>query len=184
MKNDTVKMLMVPLKEYATVSQEADLHEAIHALEDAQKAFDPSKHKHRAILVLNKDGDVVGKISMFDILMALEPKYEELEATGALSQSGYNPEFIKALFKDNLLWNEPLQFVCNRASRLRVSEIMEVPQDGVYIHEDATLDEAMHQLIVCRYHSLIVTGNEKAVGILRLTDVFSRICEKIKTCAP
>ena len=181
MKNDTVKMLMVPLKEYATVSQESDLFEAIQALEDAQKAFDPSKHKHRAILVLGDEGNVVGKISMFDILMALEPKYEELDAAGTLSLSGYNPEFIKALLKDNVLWNEPIQYACNRASRLRVSEIMEVPADGVYINADATLDEAMHQLIICRYHSLIVTSNEKAVGILRLSDVFSQICEKIKT---
>ena len=182
MKNEIVKMLMVPLKEYATVSQEADLYEAIHALEDAQQAFDPSKHKHRAILVLDKNRNVVGKISMFDILMALEPKYEELDAAGAMSHSGYNPEFIKALLKDNLLWNEPLQFACERAARLHVSEIMEVPEDGVYIDADATLDEAMHQLIVCRYHSLIVTSQGKVVGILRLADVFAQICDKIKAC--
>lgn len=183
MKNDAVRMLMVPLEEYATVSQEADLYEAIYALEEAQQAFDPSKHKHRAILVLDNDGNVAGKISMFDVLMALEPKYEELAAEGTLSLSGYNPEFIKALLKDNLLWSEPLQFVCSRAAKLRVGEIMEVPADGVYIDADATLDEAMHQLIMCRYHSLIVTSDEKAVGILRLTDVFSQICEKIKNCA-
>jgi CBS domain-containing protein len=184
MKNITVRKLMVPLEEYATVSQGADLHEAINALEAAQKAFDPSKHKHRAILVLDKDGNVVGKISMFDILMALEPKYEELDAAGALAHSGYNPEFIKALLKDNVLWNEPLQFACDRAAKLRVKEIMEVPEDGVYIDADATLDEAMHQLIVCRYHSLIVTSSGKVLGILRLADVFAQICEKIKTCKP
>ena len=184
MKNITVEMLMVPLEEYATVSQEADLYEAIHALEDAQKAFDPSKHRHRAILVLDNEKNVVGKISMFDILMALEPKYEELDVTETVSLSGYNPEFIKSLLKDNVLWNEPLQFACNRAAKLHISEIMEVPADGVYIDADATLDEALHQLIVCRCDSLIVTGNEKVMGILRLTDVFVQICEKIKNCKP
>jgi len=184
MKNDTVEMVMVPLKEYATVSQEADLGEAIHALEDAQKTFDPSKHKHRAILVLDKNGNVVGKLSMFDILMALEPKYEELGVAGSLSLSGYNPAFIKSLLKDNLLWSEPLQFVCSRAAKLRVIDIMEVPGDGVYIDAGATLDEAIHRLIMCRYHSLIVTKNEKVVGILRLADVFTQICEKIKNCEP
>lgn len=184
MKNKTVEMLMVPLEEYATVSEEADLCEAIHALEDAQKAFDPVKHKHRAILVLDKDRNVVGKISMFDILMALEPKYEELDTAGSLSLSGYNPEFIKSLFKDNRLWSEPLQFVCSRAAKLRVNEIMEAPADGVYIDAGATLDEAIHRLIMCRYHSLIVTENEKVVGILRLSDVFAQICEEIKNCQP
>jgi CBS domain-containing protein len=180
MINETVRMLMVPIKEYATVFDKADLYEAIRALEDAQKAFDPSKHKHRAILVMDNDENVVGKISMFDILKALEPKYEDLDNSGALSHSGYNPEFIKVLIKDNFLWNEPLQFACDRASRMHVNEIMKVPSDGVYIDADATLDEAMHQMIVCRYHSLIVISNDKVVGILRLTDVFAQICEKIK----
>ena len=182
MKTVTVRTRMVPIEEYATVPQNADLFEAIKALEDAQKTFDPSKHKHRAILVLDDGGHVVGKISMFDILMALEPKYEALDAAGKLSLSGYNPEFIKALIKDNVLWNEPLQFACARASRLHVSEIMEAPAKGVYIDADATLDEAMHRLVVFRYHSLIVTSDTRVVGILRLSDVFAQICKTIKDC--
>ena len=54
MKTVIVKELMVPLEEYATVPQEANLYDAVLALEKAQKAFDPSKHKHRAILVLDE----------------------------------------------------------------------------------------------------------------------------------
>ena len=182
MRTINVKELMVPIKEYATVPQEANLYEAILALEKAQLAFDPLKHKHRSILVLNREKNVVGKLDMFDILMALEPKYGELEATGVLSRSGYSPEFIKSILKDNVLWSEPLQFICNRAPKLKVSDFMEVPADGVYIEENAALDEAIHQLVVRRYQSLLVTKNEKVVGILRLSDVFTEICAKIKTC--
>ena len=71
MKTITVIDLMVPLKEYATVLQDANLAEAVSALEKAQLAFDPAKHKHRAILVLDEKNKVVGKLGMFDILMAL-----------------------------------------------------------------------------------------------------------------
>ena len=181
MKTVIVKELMVPIEEYATVSPEATLHEAVLALENAQTAFDPSKHKHQAILVL--DGDhVVGKLVTFDILMALEPKYGELEATGALSRSGYSPALIKSMLKDNFLWSEPLQFICNRASKLKARDFMEVVTDGVYIEEAATLAEAIHQLVACRYQSLLVTRDEKVVGILRLSDVFTKISDKIKTC--
>ena len=182
MKTVMVKELMVPIEEYATVSQEANLYEAVLALEKAQMAFDPSKHKHRAILVLDRKKDVVGKLAMFDILMALEPKYGELEATGALSRSGYSPEIIKSMLKDHVLWGEPLQFICSRAPKLNVSDFMEAPADGVYIEENATLDEAIHQLVACRYQSLLVTRDEKVVGVLRLSDVFTKICDKIKTC--
>lgn len=182
MKTVVVKELMVPIEEYATVSQESTLYEAVLALEKAQMAFDPSKHKHRAILVLDREKNVVGKLVIFDILMALEPKYGELEAKGVLSRSGYSPEIINSMLKDNFLWSEPLEFICGRASKLNVSDCMEVPADGVYLDENATLDEAIHQLVTCRYQSLLVTREEKVVGILRLSDVFTIVCDKIKTC--
>jgi len=172
-----IKDLMVPLEEYATVPEEATLYDAILALEKAQEAFDLSQHKHRAILVLDKGKKVVGKITMFDVLIALEPKYENLEDVG-----GYSPEFIKSMLKVNVLWNEPLQLICDQAPNLKVHDFMKVPTGEMYIDENAVLGEAIHQLIVSRHHSLLVTKDKNVVGILRLSDVFTQISEKIKTC--
>ena len=73
MRSIYVKDLMVLLDEYVTVSRDATLYDAIVSMENAQKKIDPSKHKHRAILVLDHDGNVIGKVTMFDILTALEP---------------------------------------------------------------------------------------------------------------
>ena len=182
MKTITVKDLMVPLKEYATVPKEATLQAAILALDEAQRAFDPSKHKHRAILVLGKNKEVVGKISMFDILMALEPKYVKLEAEGVLSSSGFSPDMIKSMLEDSALWREPLQFACKRALKLNVTDFMETPGEGLYVDEKATLGEAIHQMIIQKHHSLLVTSDGEVVGILRLSDVFTKICDEIKTC--
>ena len=182
MKTVMIKEVMVPIDEYATVPPEANLYEAVLALENAQTAFDPSKHKHRSILVLDKENNVVGKLDIFDILIALEPRYGESEATGVLSSSGYSPELIASMLKNNVLWSEPLQFICSRATKMNVRNFMEAPADGVYIEENATLGEAIHQLVICRYQALLVTRDEKVVGILRLSDVFTKICEKIKTC--
>ena len=182
MRTITVKDLMVPLEEYATVDPDATLYDAIIALEKAQKAFDPAKHKHRAVLVLDAVGKVVGKISIFDILIALEPKYGRFEAEGALARSGYSSEFIDSMLKDNALWGEPLEFVCDRAPELNVRDFMETPSDGVYIDEKAAMGEAIHQIIIQKHHSLLVTREGEVVGILRLTDVFATICDKIKTC--
>jgi len=182
MKTLSVKELMVPIEEYATVSPDANLYEAVLALEKAQMAFDPAKHKHRSILVLDSEKAVVGKLDIFDILMALEPKYGELEATGVLSSSGYSPDSIADMLKNNVFWGEPLEFVCSRATKMNVSEFMEAPADGVYIDENATLADAIHQLVLCRYQSLLVNRGDKVVGILRLSDVFTKICDKIKTC--
>ncbi len=182
MKTITVKELMVPLEEYATVSQEATLREAVLALEKAQMALDPSRHKHRAILVLDESGKVVSKITMKNILVALEPNYGKVESMGVLERSGYSPDLIRSMLEDNALWTEPLQFVRERATKLKVGDFIQAPSEGEYIDDNATLGEAIHQLVVYPYHSLLVTSGDEVVGILRLSDVFSKICDNIKTC--
>lgn len=88
MKTVIVKELMVLIEEYATVSQEANLYEAVLALEKAQTALEPSRYKHRAILVLDQSGKVLGKITIKDILIALEPNYGNLEGMEVLARSG------------------------------------------------------------------------------------------------
>ncbi len=181
MKTITVKELMVPLEGYATVPKEATLREAVLALEKAQLTLDPSRHKHRAILVLDESGKVVSKITMKNILIALEPNYGKVEGMGVLERSGYSPDLIKDMLEDNALWAQPLQFVSERATRLKVIDFIEAPSEGEYIDEKATLGEAVHQLVVYPYHSLLVTSGDEVVGILRLSDVFTKICDEIKT---
>jgi len=180
MKTITVKELMVPLEAYATVALKATLREAILALEKAQMSLDPSRHKHRAILVLDEDGKVVSKITMKNILLALEPNYGKVEGMGVLERSGFSPDLIKDMLETNALWAEPLQFFGERAARLKVSDFIHAPAEDEYIDENATLGEATHQLIVQPILSLLVTSGGEVVGILRLSDVFTKICDIIR----
>ena len=180
MKTITVKELMVPLEAYATVGKEATLREAILALEKAQMTLDPSRHKHRAILVLDESGKVVAKITMKNILFALEPNYGKVEGMDVLERSGFSPDLIRDMLQNNVLWAEPLQFFAERAARLKVSDFIEAPAAGEYIDQNATLGEATHQLIVQPYLSLLVTEDDQVVGILRLSDVFAKVCDIIK----
>ena len=180
MRTISVKELMVPLEEYATVSKEATLREAILALEKAQKTLDPSRHKHRAILVLDESGKVVSKITMKNILIALEPNYGKVEGTGVLERSGYSPDLIRSMLKNNALWTEPLQFFRERAAKLKVGDLIYAPSEDEYIDENATLGEAIHQMILNPYLSLLVTSGDEVLGILRLSDVFTKICDVIK----
>ena len=180
MKTIAVKDLMVPLEAYATVPQEATLREAVIALEKAQLSLDPSRFKHRAILVLDESGKVVSKITIKNILVALEPNYGKLEGTGVLERSGYSPDLIRSMLDANALWTEPLQFFRERAAKLKVADFIQTPSEDEYIDENATLGEATHQLISYPYLSLLVTSDDEVVGILRLSDVFSKICDIIK----
>lgn len=179
-----VKDLMVPFDEYATVDKEATLYEAVMALEKAQEECDRALYKylHRAILVLDKDKKVVGKISQLDVLRALEPKYREMGDPGKLSRTGFSPQFMKSMLEQYALWDRPMTQICSKAAKIKVKNFMYTPTEGEYIQEDAALGEAIHQLVMGHHQSLLVTRKKEIVGILRLTDVFMNIFEEMRNC--
>lgn len=179
-----VEDLMVPIEEYATVGKDATLYEAVKALEKAQEDFDykHSFYRHRAILVLHKNGDVLGKISQLDILRALEPKYGDMGDMRYLSRTGFSAHFIKSIMDKYALCDIPLTEMCGRATDLKVTDFMYKPNEGEYIEADAALCEAIHMLVMGDHQSLLVTRDEKIVGILRLTDVFKEIFQTMLSC--
>ena len=181
MQTRIVGDLMVPLEEYATVSEEASLYEAVLALEEAQNKFRKDRYTHRAILVFDKSKNVVGTLSQLDVIKGLEAGYKNLDLSG-VKHTGFSPEFIRSLIKTYDLWSKPLDEICRKAPSIKVKEVMYTPTKGEYVREDATLDEAIHQLVMGKHQSLLVTGGEKIVGILRLTDVFLEIGEVMKAC--
>ena len=184
MKSYLVKDLMVPLSEYATVTEDATLFEAVMALEEAQENFEDkhTRYRHRAVLILDEGGHVIGKLSQLDVLTALEPKYQEMMQGEGLHRFGFAKEYEKSILEDYNLFANPLDDICRKAGEQNVKEFMYTPTKGEYIPENASLDIAIHQLIIGRHQSLLVTHKEKIVGILRLTDVFAAVFHKMKQC--
>lgn len=182
MNDVTVKDIMVPLSEYATCSEDATLYEAVMALEKAQKEFDQTRYRHRAILVYNDEKKVVGKVSQLDVLRALEPKYGEMGNSVSLSRFGFSASFLRSMMEHYKLWDKPLEDICKKAVNRTVKEFMYTPTEGEYVKEGASLNEAIHQLVMGHHQSLLVTRDEKIVGILRLTDVFKEVCQRVSSC--
>ena len=175
-----VKDIMVSLDDYATVSEDATLYDAVIALENAQEQYEKSQYLHRAILVYDRENKIVGKISQLDILMALEPNYKIVNLEN-LSRFGYSLEYIKS-FAKTALWDKPFRDICRKAATYLIKDIMYTPKQGEYIKEDANLDEAIHQLLIGKQNSLLVTRGQDIVGILRLTDVYAFVHKNIKAC--
>lgn len=179
-----VRDLMVPLDEYATVSQDSTLYEAVLALEKAQEKLDRDRYMylHRAILVFDGAGEIVGKVSQLDVLRALEPKYQEMGTSESISRAGFSPNFLKSMLEQYSILADPLAEICSKSARLIVKDFMYTPTEGEYVKEDAALNVAIHQLVMGRHQSLLVTGDDHITGVLRLTDVFKYVFHSIKQC--
>jgi len=182
MESMLVKDLMVALEDYATVSEDATLYEAVRALEAAQKGFDQNRYRHRAVLVYDARGKIVGRLSQLDVLKALEPKFQDVGDFKELDGYGINADYIRNLVKELGLLKKPLDDVCRKAAALKVKNIMNTPSGGEFVDETATLNEAVIQLLVGRHQSLLVTRGDEIVGILRLTDVFMKVSDMISSC--
>jgi len=182
MKSIQVKNLMVPLEEYAKVSVEATFQEALLELEKADRHFAEDRERHREILAMDQDNHVIGKLSQWDVLRGIEPSYRKIADFKETSRYGFSPEFIKSMLDQYGLWRKPLEELCKTAARIKMKDVMVRPTEGEYVDQNASLDEAIHLLVMGHHQSLLVMEADNVVGVLRLADVFKEVCERIKRC--
>lgn len=190
MQSLTVKDLMVPKEEYATISSEATLRDAALALHEAQtttQRFDPTRYRDRALLVIDQNNQVIGKLSMLNVLRGLEPRYDRAKGSKASSKAasrvGTSRILIESMAQDIGLWRKPLSNLVGKACTVKVQHLISPFAEGETIDENASLDTALHQLITGQFQSLLVTRKKIVVGILRLTDVYEEISRMLRSCS-
>ena len=181
MKAKKVQELMITLSDYATVPDTENLAGAIRVLKQVN-ADRQMNHKHRAVLVVDADDHVIGKVGIREILKAMEPKYRQFAGTDhpgnvSLSHFGFNQEFLSSLVDKYSLWHESMDTLVANAAKTPVREIMYTPSKGEYVNIDAPVSEAVHQFIIGCHQSLLVVEKDRVKGILRLADVFDMVCD-------
>jgi CBS domain-containing protein len=175
-----VKDLMVPISGYATVKVGTSLIEAVKSLEQAQSAYTTSKYQHRAVLVLDESERVVGKISQLRALKAIEPEFNASFEIEKMKKFKFSDEYIaklRDLYRSHgKIMNEK---TLKEASSMKVEDFMQTPSAGEFVSEEGTLDTAIHRLVAGTHLSLLVTREEKIVGILRISDVFAAVFKEM-----
>ncbi|EKD38502.1 MAG: CBS protein [uncultured bacterium] len=176
MKNYLVKDLMVPISEYAAVPVGTSLLDAIRVLERAQDAYTISKYQHRAILVLDPAGQVIGKISQLRALKAIEGEHEFDDEIAEMRKFKFSEAYIAQL-RDRFRSRKKIieDATLREAAGKKVEEFMQTPTPGEYVSEDCGLDTAIHKLVAGTHLSLLVTRKQEIVGILRISDVFAAV---------
>ena len=177
---EIVKDLMVPLEDCATVGQEMTICQAILALErsrDNQIAFGAAS-MYRALLVLDDESRVVGKLGQTDIVLNLDPRYQSHGSSQAIAHTataGLSPALLKSLVQWDSLWNESFKDRCRKLLNLKVKDCMCGATSEECVLESDPVQVAIHKLTIGCHQSLLVAGNDRVVGILRLSDIFEQI---------
>lgn len=112
METIKVKDWMAPLDECAIISEDATLYEAVLALETAKERYDVTGYTLPAVIVLEKSGRVIGKLSQLDILRSLEPKYAEMGDLKKIAGYGLSADLLRSMIDRYDLWKAPLNETC------------------------------------------------------------------------
>ena len=173
-----VRSCMLPLAEYATVRSGSTIREALVALEKAQLGLTLVRHQHRAVLVIDRSGRVLGKLTHWALLRCLVPAELGREERDTLERAGLPEQFLAPIEAGAASVRPSLERMCREAARMRVDDAMVPASDSV--DEDASVNEAIERMVRVRQQSLLVTRDGTVVGVLRLSDVFEVVADAIR----
>ena len=150
------KDLMIPLQEY--LKPDNTLQEAAYLLRIAQRGEE--KIGVKALPVLDASGNLIGILSIGDILKAVHPAYMDLMNLGSFA------------------WDGMVETFAQKAGGKRVKELM-TPK-VITVKDDATLMECVDHMLKNKVKRVPVLNNEnKVTGMLYERDVFYEITKSM-----
>jgi len=77
-------------------------------------------------------------------------------------------------------WGKVLTRLHTAAHYVRVKEAMVHYEETQYIEDDTPMEVVFDRLLSGPYESLAVVSGGATIGIVRLSDVFSKVCKEIR----
>jgi len=173
MEEKHVKDLMIPIEDYAVISEDATIGEALRLMSEMSEKLSQKQYKHQAIQVHDAKGNIVGRLTQADILKGLEPKYKDI------SRSDLSPIMRERL--TDVMTMLPDDTFIQRCKTQRHKPVREFMTTVTFsIDENETVSHALHIMLISDHRSLLVTREgKKSVGVLRLTDIFLLVKDAI-----
>ena len=173
-----VKDIMLSLEEYAVVDEDATILDALNALAESQAKLPPDRQPHRAVLVRDSRGVIVGKLHHFAFLRALIPERRRPHEKAVLDRAGVSDDLLESSMQTLDLLTGDLVDVCERARTVGVRDVC--TSATVSIDEEARLADAVTMFLGHQTLSLLVRRREETVGILRLSDLFDELARQMR----
>jgi predicted transcriptional regulator len=172
MNHKLVKDIFMPINEYPHIKDDSSISDAFSILDDSYK----EGCGFRTILVLDGQDRLKGVLTLRDMIRAVVPGF--LKKSTA-SRSGFQPyQPVEQDYPSLLLiWQEDFPGKCRKEAKKSVGEVM------TQIEETVTLDDPVakcaYQIIKSDLIIIPVIDQGKAVGVVRLVDVFKEISDII-----
>jgi CBS domain-containing protein len=155
------KDLMIPIQDF--LKPDNTLRDAVNLLRIAKKGEE--KVGVKGLPVLNKDGKLVGMLSMTDILKAVHPSYMSL------------------MNLSNFTWDGMVESLAKSVADKKVETVMS--KEVFTVKEDDPLMECVDLIIKNNIRRLpVIDKTEKVAGMIYERDVFFAIVKAMLEVAP
>ncbi len=159
------KDIMEPVKSFIT--PENTLKEAVNMMRVCERG--EKRVGVKGMIVLDKDQNLVGMISMKDILRAIIPSYMSITELG---------EFT---------WDGMLEAMCKKVEDKKVGDVMS--KKVITVPEEAPLMECADFIVNHHIQRIpVVDSEKKVVGMVYLRDIYYAIVKTMfdggEVCAP
>jgi CheY-like chemotaxis protein len=163
--------IMIRIEDYTTIRLDQTVQEAIQALMRSFEGLISSSRVmetgHRSLLVLDDRGDVVGILSILDLIEAVRPAYLSAAKPSMADSVQYSRMFWTGLFTNQV----------KTLADKKVEDIMSGSPPS--LDEDTNLMELADFMYSEQVRRVLITRRGKPVGVVREQEIFFEIADLI-----
>ena len=180
-----IRDIMVPIEEYHTIGQEAELRAAMKIVKKDYEDMKAGKIAgfHKTLFVTGESGKIVGKLSMHDFVQGLIPDQAKAPE---LSRAYYSVLSSRALeveeeirdFQQRFEWlHSGFLGLIKQAAGKKVKEVMS-PVHPVLKEED-TINHAIYAMFKEKVRRPLVVRDGQIVGVVDSIHIFNEFIELV-----
>ena len=162
MVKKTAEDIMVPINDYVTISEEETLYRAIKVLRDSFHKDGRAWYGHRSVIVLGQGGELVGVLSLNELLKAV-----------GLKELNNDPDFKAES------WGWYYVNSMREQAKLTVRDVMR-PIALATVDARNSVSDVAQALLKHKVNSLPVLKKGKLVGMVRTLDIFMVVDDYFK----
>ncbi|MCF8056158.1 MAG: CBS domain-containing protein [Desulfocapsa sp.] len=169
MNNETsvIRDIIIPLDRYPHLNENQTLQEAIQAFM-AFRAGEQDRLRYAELLVVNDQNQLVGKLSLIDILHGLVPRL--VDASGSGKFEGKDTEYPNLAH----LYEEKTFAGCGKNQEKSIKPLQRTIKFS--LPADTPILKALVMMTHRNDFNVPVTENGNIIGVLRLEEIFNAMC--------
>jgi len=168
--NPVVKKFIIPLEKYPNLNENQTIHDAVQVI----RSFicgENDRLRYAALLVLNDQNQLVGAVTLRDILRGLDPRFREFPKVKKFEGKGSE-------FPDlTILWEDSFFVECTKRSHVLIKDFMSSIH---HVKGGDPILKALSIMLSTNHDILPVVENDTVIGVIRLEEIFKEINDRCK----